>query len=365
MSLFNKPSIRSLPTSSKLILSFCFLFGIIGLFFTIVFFGMQLDIFRVAGATSVRDDALGIHSVPTPEATTHRRSMELVCLIHSLNTYAPDTARAISVVYENNKDTVLVAKMLEISSRRFMDNESFINDFRECDLNPFINASSIPKRSTAYAWADSAEWSTLTTALKRDQDTILRVSEQIDLSPRLIIAGVIGEQFRFFSGVRTAFKNYFEPLKIFGRLSKFSYGIAGLKPDTFRSIEDHLSNLKSAYYLGDKYQNLIEYSEKELSTNEDPQLARITDPNDNYYSYLYVGLYMKQVIAQWEKAGYDISENPGVLATLYNLGFNRSIPKENPRPGGAEITINETRYTFGQIGEEFYYSGELLEEFPY
>jgi hypothetical protein len=74
---------------------------------------------------------------------------------------------------------------------------------------------------------------------------------------------------------------------------------------------------------------------------------------------------MKQVIAQWDHAGYDISDSPGVLATLYNLGFNRSIPKANPKPGGAPITVNNSPYTFGQIGEEFYYSGELVHEFPY
>ena len=101
------------------------------------------------------------------------------------------------------------------------------------------------------------------------------------------------------------------------------------------------------------------------SDHESVRFARITDSKNTYYSYLYAGLFMRMVTAQWKNAGYDISNNPGVLATLYNLGFNRSVPKENPKPGGAPITINGAAYDFGTLAEQFYYSGELLNEFPY
>jgi hypothetical protein len=73
---------------------------------------------------------------------------------------------------------------------------------------------------------------------------------------------------------------------------------------------------------------------------------------------------MRQVEAQWAHAGYDISDRPEIIATLYNLGFNRSIPKANAQAGGAPITINGVTYTFGDLGYEFYYSGELADIFP-
>ena len=73
---------------------------------------------------------------------------------------------------------------------------------------------------------------------------------------------------------------------------------------------------------------------------------------------------MRQVIAQWQRAGYDISGRPEVIATLYNLGFNRSIPKPNAAAGGAPITIGGVTYTFGDLAYEFYYSGELADIFP-
>jgi hypothetical protein len=73
---------------------------------------------------------------------------------------------------------------------------------------------------------------------------------------------------------------------------------------------------------------------------------------------------MKEIIAQWQKAGYDISHRPEILATLYNLGFYYSVPKEDPQAGGSVININNTDYTFGDIAYEFYYSKELSDIYP-
>ena len=49
-----------------------------------------------------------------------------------------------------------------------------------------------------------------------------------------------------------------------------------------------------------------------------------------------------QFINQWDKARKkdrsiaDISQNIGVLATLFNLGFDKSKPKANPKKGGSK-----------------------------
>ena len=76
-------------------------------------------------------------------------------------------------------------------------------------------------------------------------------------------------------------------------------------------------------------------------------------------------MFVKQIIAQWERSGYSIADRPEILATIYNLGFAKSLPKPNPEVGGAAFTINDVPYSFGSIAYEFYYSGELMEEFPY
>lgn len=212
------------------------------------------------------------------------------------------------------------------------------------------------------AWASIDQWILMKEVFTRDQDIIKKASKDAGVSPRIILSGVMGEQFRFFNNRRESFKSYFEPLKILASLSNTSFGIAGLKPKTLGQIEDNLKNPKSVFYLGPEMENIIYYNDGVNIESE--RMIRITDAKNPYYSYLYVGLYMKEVIAQWQKAGYDISQNAGVLATLYNLGFYYSIPKENPQIGGSVININGIDYTFGDIAHEFYYSNELSDIFP-
>jgi hypothetical protein len=42
----------------------------------------------------------------------------------------------------------------------------------------------------------------------------------------------------------------------------------------------------------------------------------------------------------------DISSQPSVIATIFNLSFEKSQPKDNPQVGGAVITVSGTNYTF-------------------
>ncbi len=212
-------------------------------------------------------------------------------------------------------------------------------------------------------WAESEEWYVVKEVFTRDQDIIKKASIDSGIHPRLILGGVMGEQFRFFGNRRESFKQYFEPLKILASLSNTSFGIAGLKPKTVGIVEENLKNKTSLFYLGPEMENIVDYKESEIDI-ESARMNRITDVKNPYYSYLYVGLYMRQIIKQWENEGYNISKRPDILATLYNLGFPRSVPKENPVSGGALINVGGVDYTFGDLGYEFYYSGELIDVFP-
>ena len=213
-----------------------------------------------------------------------------------------------------------------------------------------------------YDWEDSDEWAVIDAALERDQVTINQAAHDAGISPRLLLGGVIGEQFRFFTSERDSFKEYFEPLKILASLTNTSYGIAGLKPATVAQIENNLKDPTSVYYLGPNMANLITYPVgSDIAT---VQFQRITDTKNTYYSYLYAGLFMREIIAQWSASGYDISQRPDVLSTLYNLGFNHSIPKADPSAGGAPITIDGQTYSFGELGNDFYYSDQLRDVFP-
>jgi len=336
-------------------------FAIIGLTFSGVFVAMRLGWTNVRGTIAERNEAFFGGLKKNKEVDIEKNTeIILSCKIYALASYAPDTAQKIDTVYRTMNDLWLMNKMFENALIRFKDT-SLIYDFENCNQATTLEKSQIVQ--TAYKWADSEEWGVLHSVFTRDQEIINKAAMDAGISPRILLGGVIGEQFRFFSNRRETFKSYFEPLKILATLSSFSYGIAGLKPGTVARIDENLKNKDSVFYLGPEMENVITYPEN--ADVEKLRFERITDTKNTYYSYLYAGLFMRQVIAQWYASGYDISNSPGILSTLYNLGFNRSIPKVNAMPGGAVITINGEEYSFGELGEQFYYSGELMREFQY
>jgi len=211
-------------------------------------------------------------------------------------------------------------------------------------------------------WMNTTEWETLKNGIIKDKEMILKVSNETNLPARLIVSVIIPEQLRFFTSNRESFKKYFEPLKILGTYTQFSYGISGIKMDTAKKIEENLKNIESIFYLGKDYENILDY--KEVDFSDDDRLARFTDQHDHYYSYLYTALYIKEIEKQWQRSGFDIGNRPEVYATLFNIGFDRSKPKSSPDVGGSIITIDNKDYTFGGLAYDFYYSNELSDIFP-
>ncbi len=160
-------------------------------------------------------------------------------------------------------------------------------------------------------------------------------------SPRLIASLAVVEQLRVFNDNRELFKTIFAPTKKMAMQNQFSMGILGIKLKTAVEIEKN----------------------EGITTSDQERLDRLTE--GNYYSYLYAGYFMKQIKNQWQKVGFDISQKPDILATLYNIGFEHSIPKTNPEVGGAAIEINGQTYSFGGLAYQFFISDELKTEFPY
>lgn len=211
-------------------------------------------------------------------------------------------------------------------------------------------------------WNETAQWIVVRDALVKDQEVINQVSKETGVPARMIAAAVVPEQIRFFTDNREVFKRYFEPLKILVSLSQFSLGVSGIKQETAEQIELHAASTTSPFYPGEGYAERIAYTADE---NKSTALyMRLTDEKDHYYSYLYTALFLKEIESQWARAGYDVSKRPDVLVTLFNLGFNASVPKENPQVGGAQITLGGQTYSFGYLGTQFYQSDELNTVFP-
>lgn len=226
----------------------------------------------------------------------------------------------------------------------------------------FLGAS--PSLSTfSGPWQESEEWAVIEAALRRDAETVQKAAIDAGVPARLIVANLVAEQLRLFFTEREAYKQFFYPLKILGPQTQFSWGVMGMKEETAIPVERHLKDETSPFYLGPAYEPLLDFS----ATTTDIKTARfvrMTDQHNHYWSYLYAGLYLKQIQAQWRSAGFPIEGNVAVLATLYNIGFERSVPKADPQVGGAAITVGGKTYSFGGLAAEFYYSDLLLDVFP-
>lgn len=210
-------------------------------------------------------------------------------------------------------------------------------------------------------WNTGEEWETLKTAIIKDENAIKKAGELAKIPPRLIVSQLVVEQLRLYHSNRELFKKIFYPLKLLGNQNQFSWGVMGIKEETAKLIEEHLKNINSPYYLGIKFEHLLDFETKDIDKE---RFERITEEDDRYFSYLYTALYIKQIITQWEKAGFSITNRIDIISTLYNIGFEHSIPNANPQSGGALIEIKDISYSFGKLAKDFYDSNELTDYFP-
>ena len=215
--------------------------------------------------------------------------------------------------------------------------------------------------SDSQPWEEGDEWQVLRSAVTKDQTSIASSSKAAGVPARMIVALLVVEQLRLYHSDRELFKTAFAPLKILADQSQFSWGVMGVKQDTAREIEANLKDPASPFYPGPAYQHLLDFTTTDPDTE---RFDRLTDPNDRSFSYLYAGLYVKEVETQWQKAGFPIDDRPDIIATLYDIGFDGSHPHADPQSGGAEIDIGTTTYSFGMLAEDFYDSDQLTDIFP-
>ncbi len=215
--------------------------------------------------------------------------------------------------------------------------------------------------SNTLAWTNGEEWTTLKNAIERDENVLSSAAHDAGIKPRLIVAQIVVEQLRLYYSDRELFKKVFYPLKILGNQSQFSWGITGIKKETAIAIENHLKDPASEFYPGKQYEHLLDFKTSDPDTE---RFDRITDEKDHYYNYLYAGLYLKEVMSEWHRAGFDISNRPEIVITLFNIGFDNSKPNASPSVGGSALTIGDHTYSFGGLAGEFYNSNELINIFP-
>lgn len=210
-------------------------------------------------------------------------------------------------------------------------------------------------------WPQTEEWGVLSAALGKDQNALTRAASDSGVPARLIAANLIAEQLRLFFTEREFYKQFFYPLKILGSQTQFSWGVMGMKEATAIQVENNLKNPTSPYYPGPQYAHLLDFKTQDAATE---RFQRMTDQHDHYWSYLYAGLFLKEIEMQWKNAGYPIDTDIAVLSTLYNIGFEHSNPNAHPNVGGASIMLGGKQYSFGGLAAEFYASDLLTNLFP-
>jgi len=296
-----------------------------------------------------------------------KHRLEVLNRIIILNDFHPHNAQQILTAYQGNHDERLTLQMLDAVDIRLLKNKRYqkrINKFK-------FEKIGIKKTGlSVFEWMNIAEWKCFKEAVSKDKKYIDSAAQVTGVEPRYIVACLVGEQVRLFNSRREKYKDFIAPMKTLALESNLSYGVTGIKESTAKRIETYLKDSTSKYYLGEQYENILDYHSINKYTNSindtmSERVQRLVQFTNHYYSYLYAAVFIKQIKMQWERAGYPIENRPEIFASLFNLGYTKSIPKKRPEVGGSVFKIRENEYTFGAVSYEFYFSGELSELFPF
>lgn len=342
-------------------------FALIGLVLTLGFFAVKFHLTDDPGVVDLNDryfqdikDKYG----RGPGSDTAAVDFSEAKLLHNLSVlskYYPANAYYIQNAYYQSHNLKEAQRMIEAVNLHMQENAEY-----HSEVNNFVDNSSPAqlklKTKSVFEWMNINEWQDFKLAVAKDKRLIDSAAYLTGVEPRLIVSVLVGEQIRLFNSSREAYKKWIGPLKILSVETTFSLGVTGIKVPTAQTIEKNLKDSSSVFYLGEKYEHLLDFQTQNIAQE---RFKRLTSYQNHFYSYLYAALNVKQINEQWERSGFPISERPEILATLYNIGFEASIPKNNPLVGGSGINIKGKRYSFGSVAYEFYYSGELFDLFPY
>jgi hypothetical protein len=299
----------------------------------------------------------------TSEANEDIHSLEVSLFqrIAVLSKYYPENAGYILNAYNATNNLTEAWRMLEAAEMQLQANADYIDDIQRT-ISSDNQDGKYYNQGSVFKWMNINEWKDFKIAVAKDKLLIDSVANLTGVEPRLIVAVLVGEQIRLFNSNREAYKKWIGPLKILSVETTFSLGVTGIKVPTAQRIERNLKDTTSIFYLGKEYENLLDFS---TGSHGEERFKRLTSYKNHFYSYLYAALNVKQIKVQWERSGFPIDSRPEILATLFNIGFESSVPKENPVVGGSGINIKGKKYSFGAVAYEFYYSGELFDLFPF
>jgi hypothetical protein len=162
------------------------------------------------------------------------------------------------------------------------------------------------------------------------RDDIAGQAELFGVDPRLVAAilyvekvqYVLDDWLRLRHNLETAAAEYFFFIRDVLFWADLSTGYCRIKPSFARQTRQMLleDSAAPARLTADDVDPSLYYDSASLS-------IRI----------MCAGLYVLE--RQWRNAGFDISQSPEILATLYNLGYEKSVPNAKPSSGGSDFPV--------------------------
>lgn len=162
----------------------------------------------------------------------------------------------------------------------------------------------------------------------------------------LLIKSVIGvEQLRFMTTQRGKLKDAITQNLPLINFSKFSFWLAWIKVETFRSINQDLQSYVPQIY--NKY--FKSYSEEWYN---DTQIIRILRDDISWIYYIWWLLLTSQ--EKWKEWWVDISNRPDIITTIYNM-WNKKAPRQNPESWWSLLDVFDKPIYFWDLGAIYYY----------
>lgn len=277
--------------------------------------------------------------------------------------YKPVDALKISAAYHQSKDLFIAQRMFNATALLLKDNKAF---------NAELKALKAKKdRTSLYEFSNYAVWKTFCNAVRKDKAAIDSAARIAGVESRMIVMCLVGEQVRMFNANRERFKQYVYPFNSVILPRNRGYGVTSILEHTALRIERQLVDKNSKFYPGDYFYKCLNTTDAapglvvdSIKAHQHKTIQRLIKGGDHFYSYLYTAFLIRQYQAHWEREGFDLSLRPEIVGTLFNLGFEKSKPSKNPKVGGSSFKVGDKEYTFGGLCFEFYYSGEMMKDFP-
>jgi len=343
------------------------------------FYGLKYHITDVPGAVDPRSEEytklakslfnvpleqLHLPAVDSRDDTTKKRiAVQDACQVKVIQATYPKNGEKIQGALTAGANHAIIAKMI-FAVRLHDTNAEFRAALDNCIEDPkSIPSSTLTKHeNNIFPWAESEEWGIAKEAFRKDAGILTTASTVTGVEGRMIVSAGFVEQMRLYFTEREFYEKFFRPLKVLGNATQFAWGVMAIKEATAIDVERHLQDPNSPYYLGADREHALDFSTPDQAKE---RFTRLTDEKNHLFSYLYGGFELAQYRAQWRRANFPIDDRPEILATLYNIGFSKSKPNDHPQVGGSTIRIADIDYSFGALAFEFYYSGEMLDVFPY